>query len=340
VVGASAGGLEGLLSSLSSLPRDFPAPIFVVVHVAPNRESLLPGILTRRGSLPAVHPADGDEMRPGRIYVAPPDHHLLIEDGHMGVKRGPKENRFRPSIDALFRSAAYTFGTGAIGIVLSGELDDGTSGLWTIKRLGGTAIVQLPDDAMFASMPRSALSQVEVDYSVRAADIGPLLVMLVNQPLKETPSVEAELIARLEAELDIASGDYALDKGFTRIGKLSPLTCPNCHGSLVAMEEDSMVRFRCHTGHAYSAVTLSNAMLEQMSDTVQESLRALEENAMLFETMARQFEKAGRPEPAAALFKRATLAREHARALHQFVLRQEHYKGDIETPREGMQSTS
>src|SRR4051812_14911214 len=224
VVGASAGGLESLLQALSGLPRDFPAPIFVVVHVAPNRDSLLPGILTRRGALPAIHPEDGDEILPGRIYIAPPDHHLLIEDGHVAVKKGPKENRFRPSIDALFRSAAYTFGSGAIGVVLSGELDDGTSGLWTIKRLGGISIVQQPEDAMFASMPRSALSQVEVDYPVRAADIGPLLTMLVKQPVKESPSVEGEVLTRLEAELDIASGEYAMDRGFTRIGKLSPLT--------------------------------------------------------------------------------------------------------------------
>jgi two-component system chemotaxis response regulator CheB len=335
VIGASAGGLEGLLQSLSTLPRDFPAPIFVVVHVAPNRDSLLPGILTRRGSLPAVHPEDGDEMVPGLIYVAPPDHHMLIEDGHIGVKKGPKENRFRPSIDALFRSAAYTFGPGAIGVVLSGELDDGTSGLWTVKRLGGTSIVQQPEDAMFASMPRSALSQVEVDYTVRAADIGPLLTMLVKEPVKETPSLESDLLGRLEAELDIASGEYALDKGFTNIGRLSPLTCPHCHGSLVAMEEGPHVRFRCHTGHAYSASTLSSAMLEQMNDTVQESLRALEESAMLFEMMAHQFEKAGRPTPAKALFKRALLTREQARALHEMILMREKLQDEIELPDSG-----
>jgi two-component system chemotaxis response regulator CheB len=327
--------LEGLLSALSGLPRDFPAPIFVVVHIAPNRDSLLPGILTRRGSLPAVHPRDGDEMRPASIYIAPPDHHLLIEDGHIGVKKGPKENRFRPSIDALFRSAAYTFGPGAIGVVLSGELDDGTSGLWTIKRLGGTSIVQQPEDAMFASMPRSAISQVEVDYTVRAADIGPLVTMLVKQPVKQNPAVGADFIQRLEAELDIASGEYALDKGFTRIGKISPLTCPQCHGSLVAMEEDANVRFRCHTGHAYSAATLSGAMLEQMNDTIQESMRALEENAMLFEMMARQFEKSGRPDPAKALFRRALMAREQARALHELVLQQEEFQDEVELPREG-----
>jgi two-component system chemotaxis response regulator CheB len=278
-------------------------------------------------------------MLPGTIYVAPPDHHLLIEDGHIGVKKGPKENRFRPSIDALFRSAAYTFGAGAIGVVLSGELDDGTSGLWTIKRLGGISIVQQPEDAMFASMPRSALSQVEVDYSVRAADIGPLLTMLVRQPIKETPSLEAGLLGRLEAELDIASGDYALDKGFTHIGKLSPLTCPQCHGSLVAMEEGSNVRFRCHTGHAYSATTLSSAMLEQMNDTVQESLRALEENAMLFEMMAHQFEKAGRPGPAKALFRRALVAREQSRALHELVIEQEKFQDDVELPGSGVSSS-
>jgi two-component system, chemotaxis family, protein-glutamate methylesterase/glutaminase len=340
VIGASAGGLESLMLALCGLPRDFPAPIFVVVHVAPNRDSLLPEILTRRGSLPAVHPRDGDEIRPSMIFIAPPDHHLLIEDGHVGVKKGPKENRFRPSIDALFRSAAYTFGAGAIGVVLSGELDDGTSGLWTIKRLGGSSIVQQPEDALFASMPRSALNQVEVDYPVRAADIGPLLTMLVKQPLKEAPAVEADVLTRLEAELDIAGGDYSLDKGFTRIGELSPITCPHCHGSLVAMEEGSIVRFRCHTGHAFSAVTLSSAMLDQMSNTVQESLRALEENAMLFEMMGRQFDKAGRAELGKSLFRRALMAREQARALHEMIMEQEEFQEGIELPREGMSAAS
>jgi two-component system chemotaxis response regulator CheB len=163
VIGASAGGFEVVVDIASNLPANLPAPVFVVMHVPAYHRSYLPSILGKAGSLPAMHPGDGQKIESGTIYVAPPDHHLLIDDGHVAVKRGPKENGFRPSIDALFRSAAYSFGARTIGVVLSGALHDGTSGLWTIKRLGGTAIVQDPNEAEYASMPRSALEYVEAD---------------------------------------------------------------------------------------------------------------------------------------------------------------------------------
>src|SRR5688572_25460972 len=139
VIGASAGGVESLREVVKGLPADLPAAVFVVLHISPFQPSSLPEILSRSGPLPACHPEDGAKIEAGRIYTAPPDHHLLIERGRVAVAKGPKENRFRPSIDALFRSAAYSYGPKVIGIVLSGALDDGTSGLWSIKRLGGTA---------------------------------------------------------------------------------------------------------------------------------------------------------------------------------------------------------
>src|SRR5687767_3636823 len=168
VLGASAGGVESLREVVGALPADFPAPVFVVLHIPPYQASSLPEILNFSGVLHACHPEDGAKIETGRIYVAPPDHHLLIERERVVVQKGPKENRFRPSIDALFRSAAYNYGPKAIGVVLSGALDDGTSGLWTIQRLGGTTIVQEPNDARFESMPLSALNQVKVDHTVPA----------------------------------------------------------------------------------------------------------------------------------------------------------------------------
>jgi two-component system chemotaxis response regulator CheB len=155
VIGASAGGVEALSDFFSGLPANLEATIFVVLHIPPYSPSSLPVILTRCGHMSASHPKDGEEVRPGQVYIAPPDHHLLVELGRVLIKRGPKENRFRPSVDALFRSAAYAYGRRVIGIVLSGALDDGTSGLWTIKRLGGVAIVQQPEDACVPNMPRS-----------------------------------------------------------------------------------------------------------------------------------------------------------------------------------------
>src|SRR5687768_9810566 len=163
VVGASAGGIEALRELVAGLPADFPAPVCIVLHTAPQAPGVLDSILSRSGPLPARNAADRDRLEPGRIYIAPPDCHLLVEPGRTRVTKGPRENRFRPAIDPLFRSAAQVFGPGAIGVVLTGSLDDGTSGLDVIKRLGGTAVVQDPVDALYPSMPQSAIDHVEVD---------------------------------------------------------------------------------------------------------------------------------------------------------------------------------
>src|SRR3954463_2702932 len=166
VIGASAGGVNALMGLMKTLPADLNASIFIVLHLPPYSPSHLPEILTKNGPFKAVHPLDGEQIQPGRIYVAPPDHHMLVENSRIVVKKGPKENRFRPSIDALFRSAAYSYGARVIGVVLTGLLDDGTSGMWSVKRLGGISVIQLPEDALYPSMPESVQKHVEVDYSV------------------------------------------------------------------------------------------------------------------------------------------------------------------------------
>src|SRR5438128_12600914 len=172
VVGASAGGMAALEQLVAGLPRGLPASLFVVWHLAPGVKSVLPTLLARAGPLPACNPKDGDPIEPGRIYVGPNDHHMLLENGYIRVARGPKENRFRPAIDPLLRSAAYVYGPRAIGLVLSRALDDGTAGLWTIKLRGGVAVAQDPSDALFRSMPLSALDNGKVDHRLRAPDIG------------------------------------------------------------------------------------------------------------------------------------------------------------------------
>src|SRR4051812_19309776 len=233
VLGASAGGVESLKDVLCELPADLPAAICVVLHVPAYQPSSLPEILTKCGRLPAMHPEDGAKLQTGRIYVAPPDHHLLLEDGHLAVKKGPKENRFRPSIDALFRSAAYQYGPRAIGVVLSGALDDGTSGLWSVKRLGGVAIIQEPSDARFESMPKHALEYVEPDYKLTACEIGTLLPRLLARDTAAAAELDKKLQAQLELEIAIAEEDDAFRKGVFDGPELTPFTCPECHGVLV-----------------------------------------------------------------------------------------------------------
>jgi two-component system, chemotaxis family, protein-glutamate methylesterase/glutaminase len=182
-IGASAGGIEALQALASQLPSDFAAPICVVVHTAPDSPGLLPSILSRSGPLPAQHARDGVRIHPGHFYIAPADYHLMVEPGLLRLTKGPRENRFRPAVDPLFRSSAHVYGPGAIGVVLSGGLDDGTAGLHAIKRLGGTAVVQHPEDAVFPSMPMNAAKYVSVDHCVRIREMGALLTRLAAMPV-------------------------------------------------------------------------------------------------------------------------------------------------------------
>jgi two-component system chemotaxis response regulator CheB len=301
VIGGSAGGIDALRTLVAGLPRDLPAAVFVVIHLPPYSPSMLPHVLTAAGTLPATHPTDGEEFRNGNIYVAPPDHHLLIEDGRVLVRQGPRENRLRPSVDALFRSAAYVHGPRVIGLVISGVLDDGTSGLWSIKRLGGTAIVQDPDDAMHPEMPRSAIEQVEVDHVRPAAALGALLGELAGTEVAERPAIPQEQLERLGREIDIAARGGAFDTQLTSWGELAPFTCPDCHGALVKFAEGSLLRFRCHIGHAFSPRALLAGITEGVEDTLGQALRGLEEQTSILEYLGEHFRTSGH-EDAAVLF--------------------------------------
>jgi two-component system, chemotaxis family, protein-glutamate methylesterase/glutaminase len=283
VVGASAGGIEALRVLAAALPPDFSAPVCVVMHISPQSPGLIHEILSRAGSLPAVSPRNRERLLPGRIYVAPPDCHLLIEPGRLRVTKGPRENRFRPAIDPLFRTAAQVYGPAAVGVVLTGNLDDGTAGLWAIKRLGGTAIVQDPEDAMYPSMPLSALRHVEVDHRVPLAGIAPLLVRLTAAPAEEPePAVVPEA---MEVEVKIAKEENPIDVGLERISEPSSFACPECHGVLLQMKEGGRIRFRCHTGHAYSLDSLLAEIGEGIELSLWNTIRALEEGGLLLERM-------------------------------------------------------
>ncbi|WP_081909105.1 chemotaxis protein CheB [Deinococcus sp. YIM 77859] len=323
VIGASAGGVESLIDLAAALPPDFPAPVLVVVHIPAGTRSLLPQILRRAGPLPAIHPQDGEPLMAGRIYVALPDHHLLVEQGRVAVTKGPKENRFRPAIDALFRSAAYVYGSAVIGVILSGTLDDGVSGLWTIKRRGGVAVVQQPDDALYSEMPVNALQQVDVDYVVPLAELGELLTRLVTQSSQDgEDQMNEEERRRLETEVRIAAEDGALEQGILEMGELSAIACPDCHGALVRLQEGGHVRYRCHTGHAFSASALLAGVNESVEDSLWSAVRALEESTILLRQLGEHHADAGNVRTAELFFDQAHAAEERSRRVRDVLIQE------------------
>ena len=254
VIGTSAGGLKALGAIVGTLPTDIDAAIFIVQHLAADKPSILPKILADVGSLPASHPSDGELIQKGRIYVAPPDYHLLVNQGSMRVVRGPQENRFRPAIDALFRSAARAYGTRVVGVVLTGYLDDGTVGLQAVKKRGGVAIVQDPKEAEYPSMAKSALRYVKVDHCLPLAEIPHLLVRLSNQPVAEEEaypvSEEIEVESKI-AEQQMNTQEFL--ENVEAIGTRTTYSCPECNGSIWQIGKSEPLRFRCHIGHSFTA---------------------------------------------------------------------------------------
>ena len=317
VVGASAGGMEALQRLVASLPKDLPAAIFVVWHLPPGLKSMLPHVLSKAGPLPAENPVDGQEFEPGRIYVAPSDHHMLVEQGFIRIAHGPRENRFRPAVDPLFRSAAYGYGPRVIGIVLSGALNDGSAGLWTVKERGGTSIVQDPAEALHPSMPSAALEEVAVDYKLRIAEMGPLLGRLAREEASpaRTPAIDEQ--RRLESEIRIAEAYSEVSLEHYQANELSPFTCPDCHGVLARQVGSGILRFRCHTGHAFTAQTLLDSLCEQVELRRADSVRALDESVMLLNHIGRHLEKDGRGDIAQRYFERARATDEQAAPLRQ-----------------------
>lgn len=284
VIGASSGGIEALRTIVGSLPADLAVPVCVVVHLAPSSPLILSDILGRASRLPVEDAKTGAVILDGHIYVAPPDHHLLIEPGKLRLSKGPKENRARPAIDPLFRSAAQIHGPAAIGVILTGNLDDGTAGLWAIKQLGGIAIIQDPEDALHPSMPKNAAAHVPIDYVEPLANIGPLLAHLATRPVEErAPSTNP---SSLDIEVEIAAGRNAVDAGVETLGEPSSFACPDCHGVLRHIKEARPLRFRCHTGHAYSLANLAADINDRIEGAIWNAARALEEKSLLFEAMA------------------------------------------------------
>jgi two-component system chemotaxis response regulator CheB len=281
-IGASAGGVEALRVLVSGLPADYPGAILVVLHVPRDAPSALPAILDRSGPLSAATAVDGEPLRPGHIYVAANDHHLIVLDGHIRLTRGPAENGHRPAIDPLFRSVARAFGRRAVGVVLSGSRDDGAAGLATIVARGGAALIQDPADALYPWMPRAALDAVPTEHVAPAAKLGALIaeVTAMDLPPSSLPAPADDL---LEAEV--------------RISELGPLTsdelpvapsgygCPSCGGALFQYATEPHPRFRCRVGHAWSAESLLDEQAIALEGALWMALRALEEKSALSRRM-------------------------------------------------------
>ena len=313
VVGASAGGIEALRVLTSALPADLSASLFIVVHTSPEAPGMLADIFNHSGRLPATYATDFERIEKGRIYVAPPDHHLLIEPNRVRVTRGPKENRFRPAVDPLFRSAAQTYGPRVVGVILTGYMDDGTAGLWTVKKLGGTAIVQDPTNALVPFMPQNAVTHVKVDYCLPLEEIAPLLVRLTTEAAEGVYEVPKEV----EIEVNIAKEQKALDAGVLQLGEPSSYACPECHGVLLQMKEGTLFRFRCHTGHAYSVESLLADITEKMDDALWNSIRAFEEGELFMRHMAEHLDHGKNSPSAESFLKRADDAKRRADLMRQ-----------------------
>ena len=329
VVGASAGGVTALLEFARSLPKDFKGTVFVVLHIPPHSPSNLPTILSKASPIKAVHPKDGSPIKSGLIYVAPPDHHMLLEKNRILVKKGPKENRFRPSVDALFRSAAYVYGPRVIGVILSGLLNDGTSGLWSIKRMGGLSVVQTPEDASYPSMPINALEYVKADHIVAAAEMGALVTKLGKRKAPKRVRVKKQEMELLKLEVIIAMRDNAFEMGIMNMGEFTAFTCPECNGILIRLKEGDLVRFRCHTGHAFTASALLADLSASVEDKLWQAMRGLEETTMLLKQISHHFKENGLMDASRVFMKKSKATSDRARVIHDSVFTQELLSEDI-----------
>jgi two-component system chemotaxis response regulator CheB len=279
VVGVSAGGVEALQVIARALPGDLPAAVLIVMHTTPEGPYLLPHILSKAGPLEVAKAVDGVPIERGKIYVAPPDHHMLVKGNRISLSKGPKENRSRPAIDPLFRTAAAAYGPRVVGVILTGMLDDGTAGLSAVKERGGTRVVQDPQDALYPSMPKSALRYVGADYTVPLTEIAPLLARLVREPTKTPENLP---ISRLnEIESKFVQMETMEMQDMDSIGSHAGISCPECHGPMWKIKDGTLQRYRCHVGHAYTAQTMAEGQIEAQEIHLWQALRLMKERVSL-----------------------------------------------------------
>ena len=316
-IGTSAGGIQALRTLVKQLPKDFPASVHIVQHLSSESPSNLVAVLQSRSNLPIAFARDREPIEPGRIYLAPPDFHLLLEQGRVRVIRGPRENRMRPAIDPLFRSAAVAYKSYVTGIVLTGMLDDGTAGLQAIKACGGMTIVQDPNEAEYSSMPQSALSSVKVDRVVLLKEIADILMERVRQ----VPLIAKEVPADLLLEAPITREAIAEPETMAQIGEPVAHSCPSCGGPLwqIGKNHNSLLRYRCHIGHAFTGLTLIEEQNEATEKALWIALRTLEERGRLLKNMSDRYARNGATALAKTHQERAQEALDHSILLRDLI---------------------
>jgi two-component system, chemotaxis family, protein-glutamate methylesterase/glutaminase len=317
VIGGSTGAAVPLRTILGGLPEDLPASVVVVIHVAAGgtgfhafAKSAVKGLLVHRAE-------DGMPLALGAVYLAQPGRHLLIEDGKLRLGHGPRENLSRPAIDPLFRSAAISHGPRAIGVILSGLMNDGAAGLAALKRCGGAALVHAPKDAEAPEMPLSALEATQVDLSAAAVDLAPAILRCLSEPV----SAPGDSPADIRMEVEIAAG---VPLGSDRLAEYADpvaLTCPDCGGVLSQLKDGHPLRFRCQVGHAFTDRALFERQESEVDEAMRVALRIVEERAELVGRMGRDATRAGRRSLARMYEERAEEYRGHAGTLREAVMR-------------------
>jgi two-component system, chemotaxis family, protein-glutamate methylesterase/glutaminase len=316
VIGGSAGATAPLRNILSRLPADLPAAVFIVLHVPSHGIGILSTVTSAASKLQVRQAEHGLAIENGNIYLAAPDHHLLLHDGHIFLGRGPRENMVRPAIDPLFRSAAMHYGPRVIGMVLSGLLSDGAAGLNAIKSCGGIALVQDPSDATADEMPLRALETTEVDLCVPSAKLGDVLSDLV----REAPDSALPPPKELALEVAIAAGERIDSQRLMSIASPAALTCPAC-GGVLSVVDGKPLRFRCQVGHAYTADALAKEQESRVDEALRVALRIIEERAELVHRMAEDGRQSGRRAVAEMYDSRAEEYRHYAEVIREAVLR-------------------
>jgi two-component system, chemotaxis family, protein-glutamate methylesterase/glutaminase len=317
VIGGSAGATAPLKQILSRLPPDLPAAVLIVLHIPAQGIGILSTVASSAGPLPVRQAENGMKIEPGQVYLAAPDHHLLLSEDRVFLGRGPRENMVRPAIDALFRSAAINYGPRVIGVLLSGLLSDGSAGLNAIKRCGGISVVQAPSDAIADEMPRSALEATIIDLCVPGAGMGDVLSDLV----REAPGAALPIPPEIRLEVEIAAGERIGSDNLLSMADPAALTCPACGGVLSEVRESRPMRFRCQVGHAFTGDVLAKEQEGRVDEALRVALRIIEERAELVQRMAADGRRSGRPAVAEMYQARAAEYREYADMIRRVVLK-------------------
>jgi len=325
VIGASAGGVRALRTIFAGFPPTLRAAILVTLHITPDAPSVLPDLLGRASRLPAAHAVDGELVEKGRVYVAPPNHHLLVREGAIVLSRGPRESGARPAADPMFRSAAREYGPRVIGVVLSGGLDDGTAGLRAIKARGGITVAQAPESALVGDMPRNAIAEGVVDHIAHLDELPGRLLELIKTPARAAtvpqPSDDAELVAA------------RVDRGVlyqSQPGVPSDFTCPDCGGVLRLIPGEHGSHFRCQVGHAWNQHSLLAAQVERIEESLWAALRALEEHAKLMRRVRDDLKRRSVPTVVGRLDERLRETEHHAHEIRKLLLKPIEEPGSVE----------